>query len=111
MAFDYEKEMAEVVKKVDILNLNGRNQVKKILEYLQIVPFFEVVADHLDLTVSAIYFKLKYYLGEEKVKLLNEDVRYRRTHAMDIWKSGMRGLLKIMDEKKNVEDEFEIGES
>lgn len=104
MTFDYKKEMKDVIKTVDILNLNGRNQVKRILEYLQAVPFFEVVADHLDMSVSAVYFKLKYYLGEEKVKLLNEDVRKRRTKKMDAYKRALKEVLKVIDVNKNVEE-------
>jgi sulfite reductase alpha subunit-like flavoprotein len=105
MVFDYEKEMKNVVKTVDILNLNGRNQVKSILEYLQVCPFFEVVAEHLNITVSAIYFKLKYYLGEEAVKKLNDDIKERRKKKMESYKLSMKKILEIMDANKNVEDE------
>ena len=109
MVFDYDEEIRKVTRKVDILNLNGRNQVKVILEYLRECPFFEVVAEHLGISVSAIYFKLKYYLGEKKVRDLNLDVRARRKACLEDYKNDLQEILENMDVSGSNENKHKNG--
>jgi hypothetical protein len=98
--FDYKEAQKDVMKGLDVLNINGRNMARRALEYLEVCPFFEVVAKHLEVNVDTLYQKMKYYLGEEKWKSLREDVRIRRIECMGCYKESLVEKLKIMDEEQ-----------
>ena len=110
MGFDYDEIIKKVIEKVDILNLNGRNKVKRILECLKLCPFIEVIAEYLEMGSDvAVYNKLKYYLDEEDVSLLYKDLKIRRKQCQLDYRGWWKLQLEDMDAIKNARNENKNG--
>lgn len=98
--FDYKEAQKKVMENLDIFNINGKNQVRQILEYLEICPFFETVADHMSIEVKTIYDKLSYYLDADDWKSLREDVKERGNRSIRNYKRSRRAELFALDDEK-----------
>jgi len=97
--FDYDKEIETIEESMDILNVDGKIQVKRILEYLKICPYIDVIADHMSINKVGIYGKLKYHLGENKFLDLMLDLDTRKY----LMKEEYKKQLGIIDDKKQLE--------
>lgn len=101
--FDYKEAQKKVMENLDIFNINGKNQARRMLEYLEVCPFFEVVAEHMNDNVDNMYKKLKYYLGDKEWEDLRNDVRTRRVASIDEFKQSKKLELKALDDEKDVQ--------
>lgn len=106
MGFDYEKIIESLKKSMNIMNIEGRAQTIKILEYLKECPFVDIIAEYMGCSTHYIYRKLKYHLDDQYyIDLLDDLVERRRIFRGDMIKEYIEKLENIDENNDNIESE------
>jgi hypothetical protein len=78
MGFDYDDAIERVISMQTYRNADGTAKTIMVLNGLKYCPFISVVADVCQITIHHLYRLLTYYLGEQILANILEDVGERK---------------------------------